>query len=588
MRRKLLITLIATVLVSISLVAGNLIAGNKPSLGLDLQGGASVTLEPKGDFDTAALDVAVEIIRARVDSIGVAEPEIIRQGSTVVINLPGVKDQQRALEIVGRTGEVLLRPVLQSGMRNDDATTTTIAGQTTVPGATSSTVAGATTTVAGATTTVAGATTTVAGATTTVAGATTSQPASAGGLGKTRQPASAATTTVVTTLAPSTTQETSTTAPALTSGAPSTTVVSTDVGATTTTVAVAPSMPQQDISMTNEPSKQAILEGRDGLVYFTGPSQADGQVFANDAAAQINSGSWVVAVGLRDGASGEDKWNLLAAQCFQKAATCPTGQIAIVLDGVVISAPVVQTANFSGSVQISGDFKEAEAKDLAKVLEFGAVPVRFDSPTAQTVSATLGKDSLNAALISGLVGVLLVLLFLFFYYRRLAIVVLGGLAISGMLQWSAISWLSQRNGLALSLSGVTGIIVSVGVTVDSYVVFFEKLKDDVLGGKTLKNSATRSFNSAWRTIIAADTVSLIGAVVLWFLTVGSVRGFAFFLGLSTLCDIIVAYFFTRPTVILMSRSKWMNGAKMFGVRARRSDDVNDQLVESSTEGVVAR
>ena len=590
MRRKLLITLIATVLVSISLVAGNLIAGNKPSLGLDLQGGASVTLEPKGDYDTVALDVAVEIIRARVDSIGVAEPEIIRQGSTVVINLPGVKDQQRALEIVGRTGEVLLRPVLQSGMRNDDATTTTIAGQTTVPGATSSTIAGATTTVAGVTTTVAGATTTVAEATTTVAGATTSQPASSGGLGKTRQPMSAATTTTPTTVAPSTTVGSTDVGVTTTSVAvaPSTTVGSIDVGATTTTVAVAPSAPQQDISMTNEPSKQAILEGRDGLVYFTGPSQADGQVFANDAAAQISSGSWVVAVGLRGGASGEDKWNLLAAQCFQKAATCPTGQIAIVLDGVVISAPVVQTANFSGSVQISGDFKEAEAKDLAKILEFGAVPVRFDSPTAQTVSATLGKDSLNAALISGLVGVLLVLLFLFFYYRRLAIVVLGGLAISGMLQWSAISWLSQRNGLALSLSGVTGIIVSVGVTVDSYVVFFEKLKDDVLGGKTLKNSATRSFNSAWRTIIAADTVSLIGAVVLWFLTVGSVRGFAFFLGLSTLCDIIVAYFFTRPTVILMSRSKWMNGAKMFGVRARRTDDGNDQLVESSTEGVVAR
>ena len=590
MRRKLLITLIATVLVSMSLVAGNLIAGNKPSLGLDLQGGASVTLEPKGDYDTVALDVAVEIIRSRVDSIGVAEPEIIRQGSTVVINLPGVKDQQRALEIVGRTGEVLLRPVLQSGMRNDDATTTTIAGQTTVPGATSSTIAGATTTVAGATTTVAGATTTVAEATTTVAGATTSQPASSGGLGKTRQPMSAATTTTPTTVAPSTTVGSTDVGVTTTSVAvaPSTTVGSIDVGATTTTVAVAPSAPQQDISMTNEPSKQAILEGRDGLVYFTGPSQADGQVFANDAAAQISSGSWVVAVGLRGGASGEDKWNLLAAQCFQKAATCPTGQIAIVLDGVVISAPVVQTANFSGSVQISGDFKEAEAKDLAKILEFGAVPVRFDSPTAQTVSATLGKDSLNAALISGLVGVLLVLLFLFFYYRRLAIVVLGGLAISGMLQWSAISWLSQRNGLALSLSGVTGIIVSVGVTVDSYVVFFEKLKDDVLGGKTLKNSATRSFNSAWRTIIAADTVSLIGAVVLWFLTVGSVRGFAFFLGLSTLCDIIVAYFFTRPTVILMSRSKWMNGAKMFGVRARRTDDGNDQLVESSTEGVVAR
>jgi len=581
MRRKLLFTLIATVFVSMALVGGNLIAGNKPSLGLDLQGGASVTLEPKGDFDTAALDVAVEIIRARVDSIGVAEPEIIRQGSTVVINLPGVKDQERALEIVGRTGEVLLRPVLQSGMRNTDETTTTIAGQTTLPGATSSTVAGATTTIAGATTT-------VAGATTTVAASTTSQPASSGGLGSSRRPMSAATTTTPTT-GPETTAP-STTLVVGEGSVTTTTVAAADGAATTTTVAIAvpPSVPQQDISMTNEPSKQAILEGRDGLVYFTGPSQADGQVFANDAAAQINSGSWVVAVGLRDGANGEDKWNLLAAQCFQKAATCPTGQIAIVLDGVVISAPVVQTANFSGSVQISGDFKEAEAKDLAKILEFGAVPVRFDSPTAQTVSATLGKDSLNAALISGLVGVLLVLLFLFFYYRRLAVVVLGGLAVSGMLQWSAISWLSQRNGLALSLSGVTGIIVSVGVTVDSYVVFFEKLKDDVLGGKTLKNSASRSFDSAWRTIVAADTVSLIGAVVLWFLTVGSVRGFAFFLGLSTLCDIIVAYFFTRPTVILMSRSKWMNGAKMFGVRARRTDGGNDLLAESSTEGVVAR
>ena len=555
MRRKLLFTLIATVFVSMAAMAGNLIAGNKPSLGLDLQGGASVTLEPKGDYDTVALDVAVEIIRARVDSIGVAEPEIIRQGSTVVINLPGVKDQQRALDIVGRTGEVLLRPVLQSGFKNTDATTTTIAGQTTLPAATSSTVAGATTT---------------------IAGATTSQPASSGGLGSTRRPMSAATTT------------TPTTSPATT--APSTTTAVVDAGATTTTVAIAvsPSVPQQDISMTNEPTKQAVLEGRDGRVYFAGPSQADGQVFANDAAAQINNGSWVVAVGLRDGASGEDKWNALAAQCFQKAATCPTGQIAIVLDGVVISAPVVQTANFNGSVQISGEFKEAEAKDLAKILEFGAVPVRFDSPTAQTVSATLGKDSLNAALISGLVGVLLVMLFLFFYYRRLAIVVVGGLAISGMLQWSAISWLSQRNGLALSLSGITGIIVSIGVTVDSYVVFFEKLKDDVLGGKTLKNSASRSFDAAWRTIVAADTVSLIGAVVLWFLTVGSVRGFAFFLGLSTFCDIIVAYFFTRPTVILMARSKWMNGANMFGVHARRKDEGNEVSAGSSTEGVVAR
>ncbi len=574
MRRRLLFSLIGIVVIAAAALAGNLIAGNKPSLGLDLQGGASVTLEPQGSFDQNALSVAVEIIRQRVDSIGVAEPEIIRQGNTVVINLPGVKDQKRALDIVGRTGEVLMRPVLQSGTPNTNKTSTTVAGSATTIAGSATTVAGATTvapqtTVAPASTTPApgsglrftsAATSTSAVPTTTVATATTAS-------------ADAASTTTAdvssTTLAAAGGEAPSTTA-GLLGSAPTTTVA----GGPTTTVA------QPDISLSNEPNKIALLQGRDGLVYYAGPAGATGQVFKNDASAQINNGSWVVVVGLKGGSEGEGKWNALANECFTKASTCPTGQIAIVLDGTVISAPVVQTNNFSGSVQISGDFTESEARDLAKILEFGAVPVRFNAPTAQTVSATLGKDSLHAAVVSGLLGVGLVLLFLLFYYRRLTFVVLAGLAVSGMLQWSAISWLSQRNGLALSLSGVTGIIVSIGVTVDSYVVFFEKLKDDVLAGRTLRNSATRSFEAAWKTILAADTVSLIGAVVLWFLTVGSVRGFAFFLGLSTLCDVIVAYFFTRPAVILLARSKFMNKGKVFGVSARR-------VVSGDSEGVLS-
>jgi len=568
-RRRLLFSLFGIVVIAAAALAGNLIAGNKPSLGLDLQGGASVTLEPQGSFDQNALGVAVEIIRQRVDSIGVAEPEIIRQGNTVVINLPGVKDQKRALDIVGRTGEVLMRPVLQSGTPNNDKTSTTVAG--------------ASTTVAGSATTVATAST-VSPATTVAPASTTPAPGS--GLRFT----SAATST---SLAPDTTVAAATTAPATSVESSPTTVAAAGAEVTSTTAALLSTAPtttvaggptttvaQPDISLTNEPDKIALLQGRDGLVYYAGPAGATGQVFKNDASAQINNGSWVVVVGLKGGSEGEGKWNALANECFTKASSCPTGQIAIVLDGTVISAPVVQTNNFSGSVQISGDFTESEARDLAKILEFGAVPVRFSAPTAQTVSATLGKDSLHAAVVSGLVGVALVLLFLLFYYRRLTFVVLGGLAVSGMLQWSAISWLSQRNGLALSLSGVTGIIVSIGVTVDSYVVFFEKLKDDVLAGRTLRNSATRSFEAAWKTILAADTVSLIGAVVLWFLTVGSVRGFAFFLGLSTFCDVIVAYFFTRPAVILLARSKFMNKGKVFGVSARR-------VVSGDTEGVLA-
>jgi preprotein translocase subunit SecD len=546
-RRRLLFSLVGIVVVAVGAMSANLIAGNSPSLGLDLQGGASVTLEPQGDYDADALSVAVEIIRQRVDSIGVAEPEIIRQGDTVVVNLPGVKDQKRALDIVGRTGEVLMRPVLQSGVPNDNPSTTTVAGATT--------------------TSLVESPTTIADDTATSIAPTT-VPAPGSGL----RFASAATSTTVpeTTLPETTVPETTLPPTALASAEGATTTSSPDLllatGDTTTTT-VAPATP--DISLTNEPDKIAILNGRDGLVYYAGPAAADGQVFKNDAAAEISNGGWVVTVGLRDGSEGEGKWNAIANECFTKSQNCPTGQIAIVLDGEVISAPVVQTNNFSGSVQITGDFSEREARDLAKILEFGAVPVRFSAPTAQTVSATLGQDSLDAALIAGLVGVALVLVFLVFYYRRLAFVVVAGLAISGMLQWSLISWLSDRNGLALSLSGAAGIIVSIGVTVDSYVVFFEKLKDDVLAGRTLRNSATRSFQSAWRTILAADTVSLIGAVVLWYLTVGAVRGFAFFLALSTLCDMVIAYFYTRPTVILLSRSKFMNKGKMFGVSARR-------------------
>jgi preprotein translocase subunit SecD len=305
---------------------------------------------------------------------------------------------------------------------------------------------------------------------------------------------------------------------------------------------------------------------KDGLIYLLGPAGATGEVFTNEATAQIDAGGWAVSVNLRDGAAGEDQWNALAKQCFEGGEGCPSKQIAISLDGEVISAPVVQAPSFNGSVQITGSFTEKEANDLARILQFGAVPVKFDTPTVQTVSASLGEDSLKAALISGLIGVLLVLLFLIFYYRLIALVVVAGLGVSGLLMWSVISWLSKTNGLALTLSGAAGIIVSIGVTVDSYVVFFEKLKDDVQAGRTMRNSAARGFDSAWRAIVVADTASLIGAGVLWWLTVGSVRGFAFFLGLSTLIDMFVSYFFTRPSVLLLARTKLFNNGKVLGVR----------------------
>lgn len=503
MVRRLLISLIGIVVIAGGVLAANLVAGNTPSLGLDLQGGASITLQPEGVYDAAALDVAVEIIRSRVDSIGVAEPEIIRQGDTVVVNLPGVDDQQRALDIVGRQGELLLRPVLQAGLLEQSLTSTTLASTNPV--------------------------------------ATTLPPPS-GGVGGTRKysPSGVPTTTV-----------------------PPTTVSPTSVAATTS---VAPVITIPASADPNDPNATVLLTDGKGNGYYVGPAAASGKVFTNDAAAEIQNGSWVVVVGLRNGADGDQLWNALTTSCYNRGPTCPTAQIAIVLDGVVISAPVVREPVFSGgSVQISGSFKESEARDLAKILEFGAVPVKFGVSQVQTVSPTLGKDSLRAAMLSGLLGVLLVILFFLFYYRLLTLVVVGGLMVSGALLWSIVAFLSKTNGLALSLAGVAGIIVSIGVTIDSYVVFFERIKDELHKGKSLKNSAQRSFAAAWRTILAADTVSFIGALILWKLTVGSVRGFAFFLGLSTVCDVIVAYAFTRPAVLLLARSRFLAGRNVLGV-----------------------
>jgi preprotein translocase subunit SecD len=220
------------------------------------------------------------------------------------------------------------------------------------------------------------------------------------------------------------------------------------------------------------------------------------------------------------------------------------------------------------SVQVSGGgsgFPKDEARDLARILKYGGVPVQLEPQAAQTVSATLGKDSLRAGLIAGFVGVALVLILMILYYRSLAILVVAGLFLTGCLLWTTISVLSKTSGLSLTLAGVTGIIVSIGVTVDSYVVFLERLKDDVRSGKSLRASTPRSFKSAWRTILAADIVSLIGAGVLWYLSVGSVRGFAFFLGLSTILDLVVTWFFVRPAALLVSQARVYRGADVLGV-----------------------
>ena len=531
MTRRLVISLVGLLVVVFGSLAGNLVADNKPALGLDLQGGISVTQEPVGEYDSVSLDLAVERIRDRVDSLGVAEPEIIRQGDAIVVNLPGVDNQDEALRLVQVTGAVLLRPVLLAQPISPiDTSSTTVAD-----GSSTTTVDGSSTTAP---------VTTLATSTTAPGGPSRQLP----------QVATSVPTDDSTTV-PSTDSTLATPGTEIPLGAEAPT------GSDDTTPT-----PPAEMGDPADPTATIIVQNTDGSeIYQLGPSFATGEVFNNDAQADIISGGWGVRVTLKNGAAGSDLWNIGAAQCYAKSTTCPTGRMAIVLDGVVQSAPSVNQPSFSGGVDITGNFKESEAKDLARVLKSGALPVRLEVQAVQIVSPTLGDDSLNAAIVSGLIGVLLVLLFMLLYYRLLALIVVFGITLSGLVQWNVISLLSTTNGLALSLAGIAGIIVSIGVTVDSYVVFFEKLKDELKSGRSLKNSAERGFKSAWRTILAADIVSLIGAFTLWYLTVGSVRGFAFFLGLSTLCDIVIAWFFTRPAMLMIARTKRFQRGRLFGI-----------------------
>src|SRR5437588_1663996 len=403
MRRTSSWTLILILLVAAGALGATVATKTTPNLGLDLQGGASVVLQPKHKSKSSALDQAIEIIRSRVDALGVAEPDISRQGNSIIIQLPGVKNQKRALQIVGQTAQLLFRPVLG-----------TLPPESTPP----------------------------------------------------------------------------TTAP----GSPP----------TTASAASIPTTPREQ----DDPKKVVVLPELDRKTkqvkvrYQLGPAELTGRALSGATATiDPNTGAWQVDFTLNG--SGSKQFDQLAQRNFHKP-------VAIDLDGQVQSAPQINAQQFNGKGQITGNFSQSDAKNLALVLRYGALPIVLEPQTVQTVSATLGKDSLSAGLVAGAVGLALVALYMVAYYRALGFVVWLGLAVSGALLYSIITYLG-RSGLALSLAGVTGIIVSVGVTVDSYIVYFERLKDEIRSGKTIRSSVDRGFKRAYRTILAADLVSIFAA-----------------------------------------------------------------------------
>jgi preprotein translocase subunit SecD len=503
MKRRLWLSLLATTIAVIAIFAANLATGTTPLLGLDLQGGASVILEPAEDASGEDLTVVRDLIRDELERSGIAEPNVRVQGDTIVVELPGVKDQQAALEAVDVSGIVELRPVVNFSECSGGADPVTpLDGVSVEP-----------------------------------------VPADAGGV-----------------LAPE---------------ADEVSVPDDTVGRRpartppdTSPVPDVPLLPEE-FGLPLTPGAE-LLPTRDGQVLCVGPAQGTGEVFERQSATVDNSLGFQVNVELRSG-EGEATWNALATQCFNGTPTCPrtnpgsNGQLAIVLDDVIQSAPSVNQPVFDGAVSITGNFTQSEAEDLANILNRGAFPVEMVAQEAQTISPAAGQESLRASVIAGSIGLALVLIFLLAYYRWIALVILGGLTIWAFTVFSVAAFVSSATNYSLSLAGVTGIIVAIGVTVDSYVVFFERMKDEIRNGRTLKNAAPRSFKMTWRTIWSADLVSIIGAAILFSLSVGSVRGFALFLGITTLCDLFVCYFFTRPAVLLLARSKFMAGRKAFGL-----------------------
>lgn len=482
MPRRQLGYLVGITLLSIAALVGTFVAGNEPLLGLDLQGGVSVRYRTTEEIDDPIeleerINQAVEVIRNRVDGLGVAEPEIQAEGDGILVSLPGVGDPQRALDLVGETAVMRFRPVLAE-----------------LP------------------------------------------------LGSTDRPA----------------------------GYPEDS-----------------NLDEQGFTPVEEIEEDSIIivsadptlaaPGR----YILGPTGMTGEGLS-DAQGVYNGQQWIISVDLKGGDIGEDAFRALTEQCFFGAPNCPRttvgpGRIAVDLDNQVISAPAVQAEDLGDSFQVSGSFTQETADELALKLRFGALPIQLEPENQQLVSATIGQDALRAGVIAGLIGLLLVAIFIISYYRILGVVAMMSLLISAALLWSIISFLGANAGLALTLAGITGIIVSIGVSVDSNIVYFEHLKEDVRNGRTVRTAVNKAFPVAFSTIVKADMASLIGAVLLYALTVGAVRGFALYLGIATILDLIATYFFMGPAVQWIARQPRIAGSSaLMGIPGLTEDRVGTE------------
>ncbi|WP_407940265.1 protein translocase subunit SecD [Microlunatus sagamiharensis] len=515
-----------------------------PKLGLDLRGGTTVTLTARntsgsGSIDPNSLQQARTIIEQRVNALGVGESEVTVSGDRqIIVSVPNVQ-QDQLVQQVGQTAVLRFRAVYAAEQ---------VQPTTPVPSATESGAATPTPAPSGEPTTGAS----VPAASETAAPGTPSSTPRGGsgqvpaGNNRPMMPQPALPTAPPTPSAPRPTEPGQ--------GTPPDKAIDWQPSQADTTDFASFSCGDPQVDVSDQPLFSCDRTGTEK--YLLGPTLIEGnQLTSANAGIPQNGIEWVVNLQFNgDGSTAfENATRALAAK------SDPMNRFSIVLDGKSISAPSVSTAIPGGAAQISGGFTQQSATDLANVLKYGALPLAFDISQVNNVSATLGGEQLQAGIIAGIIGLALVVLFCFAYYRGLGIVVVASLAIAAVITYACMVLLGSSVGFALNLPGIAGAIVAIGVTADSFVIYFERIRDEVRDGRSLRTAVETGWLRARQTVLIADAVSMLSAIVLFILAIGSVRGFAFTLGLTTLIDVFIVFFFTKPLMSLLARTKFFGG-----------------------------
>ncbi|MFF7338315.1 protein translocase subunit SecD [Streptomyces sp. NPDC008163] len=524
---------LALILIAMVALTGGMFLAHQPTprLGIDLAGGTSITLEAKAEpgqekaINKTNMDTAVDIMNRRVNGLGVSEAEVQTQGDrNIIVNIPKGTNSAEAREQVGTTAKLYFRPVL----------------------------------------------TVAQGAPTPEPSASPSGKASGSPSPKASASEKATDGDKATSPSPSaTTQGRAVTGALKADSSPSPKASATPKASESASAedqAAAAKLQKQfeSLDCSSKASRSKAAQGGkagDTVVacsqegdakYVLGPAEVSGtEVKTAKAAFDQQRGMWIVQMEFTG--KGSKQFQTITKKLSTQQE--PQNQFAIALDGEVVSAPRV-SEQLSGSAEISGSFNQDSAEALANQLSYGALPLSFKEQSVTTVTAALGGEQLKAGLIAGAIGLALVVIYLVAYYRGLAFIALLSLLVSGILSYTIMSLLGPAIGFALNLPAVCGAIVAIGITADSFIVYFERVRDEIREGRTLRPAVERGWPRARRTILVSDFVSFLAAAVLFVVTVGKVQGFAFTLGLTTLLDVVVVFFFTKPLMTIMARKKF--------------------------------